>query len=44
MSANMLYKEEGRPISSLGKFFGSSQINLLVGTPEDNSSVLILES
>ena len=32
MSANTLYKEEGRPIPSHAKFLCSCQISLLVGT------------
>jgi hypothetical protein len=37
MSANMLYKEEGRPIPSQAKFLSSCQISLLVGTCENHS-------
>ena len=44
MSANTLYKEEGRPIPSQAKFLCRSQISLLVGTSEDHSLVLTLEN
>ena len=44
MSANNLYKEEGRPIPSQAKFLCSSEISLLVGTLQDHNLVLTLEN